>query len=145
MWSASNQDTSSKCHVMYHIILKNSTVLHVIQSWSRDQNAPLSFHYFENLTVLHVIQWWSSDENVPLSFKNVHKFVATCYEQIALSLFSTHCKSPFASSQRVLSNIVIGWKFSQRACFCDEWKRAISLVGTTCSKSVAVINLVTRW
>ena len=29
---------------------------------------------------------------------------------------STHRKSQLASSQRVLSNIVIGWKFSERAC-----------------------------
>ena len=33
-----------------------------------------------------------------------------------LSLFSTHRKSQLARSQRVLSNIVIGSKFSQRAC-----------------------------
>ena len=32
------------------------------------------------------------------------------------SLFSTHPKSQIAISQRELSNIVIGWRFSQRAC-----------------------------
>ena len=47
-----------------------------------------------------------------------------------LSLFSAHRKSQLTSSQRMLSNIMIGWKFSQRACelgfgmFWDEWKRA---------------------
>ncbi len=35
---------------------------------------------------------------------------------INLSFFSTHRKSQLASSQRVLSNIMIGWKHSQRAC-----------------------------
>ena len=44
-----------------------------------------------------------------------------------LSLFSTHRKSQLASLQRVLSNIVIGWKFSQRACFSNKWKRAFTV------------------
>ena len=42
--------------LIYENCFENPTVLHTIQSWSSDQNIPLSFHYFENPTVLHTIQ-----------------------------------------------------------------------------------------
>ena len=72
--SSSHHPLIRMLHCFFHCF-ENLTVLHLIQSWSSDQNVPLSFHCFENFTVLHVIQSWSSDQHVLLYFHQNTKFI----------------------------------------------------------------------
>ncbi len=79
-------------------------------------------------TLLKKKQSYRSFKKQPCVFQTIIKvrtefarksfnFMAFRVPRIILSkVSSTHRKSQLASSQRVLSNIVIGQKFSQRAC-----------------------------
>ncbi len=83
----------------------------------------------------NVVIWWKFSQRA-------------CELAFAMSEKEAYRKMAIASSQRVLSNIVIRWikvlAASLRVGFCDEWKRCLSQK-PTCSSQQVLSNTVIWW
>jgi hypothetical protein len=80
-------------------------------------------HCFENLTVLHAIQSWSSDQNVPLSWKTSTFLIDCISSQSAFIEFSQwrSCKNRSAYALVRLWNIVWSILVDFRLLLNDVW------------------------
>ena len=106
-------------HLSFHYFVSRtiwtdiSTCILLYLAFKRNKNSCNSYHKAADIATTAYCN--SCRFNAGMQFLVLTKQSWIDCRQMDLSLFSTHRKSQCASSQQVLSNIVIGWKFSQRA------------------------------